>query len=44
MFAGIILNNGNIGSNYLIQATANLQQQLDDADKRDVAVKPIYLY
>ena len=24
MFAGIILNNGNIGSNYLIQATANL--------------------
>jgi len=24
MFAGIILNNGQIGSNYLIQATANL--------------------
>jgi hypothetical protein len=24
MFAGIILNNGNIGSNYLIQATGNL--------------------
>jgi hypothetical protein len=24
MFAGIILNNGNIGSNYLIQATSNL--------------------
>jgi hypothetical protein len=24
MFAGIIINNGQIGSNYLIQATANL--------------------